>query len=287
MGAPAVLRSAVSESAEPGRAVLRLSARRLELQVVAAAAVLSLVPLAAGIVGLVWLAHRSFPAQALLERSIEASLVPGAVLAAAGIVLAWIVARTLARAISLRDAEPASARPRVTEDRLTGLLERTAFLSFADDAVCYFKRYSRSVAIMKVNVDNLSAINERYGADAGDQVLRHIADILDLSLRQTDKISRFGGDDFVVLLREIGEADTMALANRIRRAVEEIGARYADCFIPVTICIGAALVSSDDQDVGILIGRAGRALRAAKTAGRNSVLFDVLAVPAATLGRAA
>lgn len=253
--------------------------RPLGWQVIGGAALLSLAPLGAGALGLVWLAHRTGSTEAMLLRSIEASLLPGAVAAAAGIVLAWVVARTRRSDIAVRIQDPMRARVRTDEDILTGLLERTAFLAFAEDAVCYCKRYDRSVAIMKLNVDDFTGINERHGLEAGDQVIRHIADILDLSLRKTDKISRFGGDDFVVLLREIGEADTIALANRIRRAVEDIGARHADCFIPVTICIGAALVSAGDSDVGALIGRAGRALRAAKTAGHNSVLFDVPAAP--------
>ena len=98
-------------------------------------------------------------------------------------------------------------------------------------------------------------------------------------VRSTDKVARYGGEDFVVLLREIDEAQTRLLAERILKKVESAAVIHGSDAIGVTVSIGAAVVAKQDRDVEDLIERADRALYAAKDAGRNCVRMAVPADP--------
>ena len=159
------------------------------------------------------------------------------------------------------------------KDPLTGLFSQAALVAFADDAVPYFRRYKREVSILMVDVDDFQTIAQSFRVDAADTILRHVAEVLDLSVRKTDKVARFEAQRFVVLLREINEADTLALANRIRDAVSDLGVRLADRTVSVTVSIGAAIVSDQDSVSGTLIERAALALGASKSNGGNRVTF--------------
>ena len=160
------------------------------------------------------------------------------------------------------------------KDQLTGLLNRHAFMAFAEDAMACFQRYDHGFALLMVAVDDLAPGDRTLGSAAGDQVLGHVADVLDLSLRKTDKISRFDGDRFAVLLREISQADAMLLSDRMRRSVEGLGVQCGESSIPVTISIGVALACRADTGIGTLMSRADLALANARSAGPNRVCWQ-------------
>lgn len=166
-------------------------------------------------------------------------------------------------------------------DALTGLLNRRAFLAVAEDGVNYFKRYRRNFAILVVDIDFFKRVNDTYGHAAGDAVIRHVGETLGALLRTTDKVARFGGEEFVVLLREIAENDARSLAERMRNAVRQSPVAVGDHEISVSISVGVTLVSERDRDVRDVIERADHALYDAKSAGRNTVVFADLAPAAA------
>jgi diguanylate cyclase (GGDEF)-like protein len=165
-------------------------------------------------------------------------------------------------------------------------MNRRAFLAAANDAFDYHRRYDRPIAMLMADIDHFKQVNDTYGHAAGDAVIKRIGELIEDALRTTDKIGRFGGEEFVMLLREVDEESARALATRIQEkiAVSPIG--FGSKQIPVTVSIGVALVAQCDRDVSDTIERADRGLYMAKNTGRNRVFFYPLASEAAALAAA-
>lgn len=164
-----------------------------------------------------------------------------------------------------------SLREEADRDPLTGLLNRRAFLTIAADAIPYYRRYRRTVAILMIDIDLFKGVNDTYGHAGGDVVLCEVADALSFGVRATDKVSRIGGEEFVVLLREVDEAEATVIAEKLRVAIEALTMMHGPAAIKVTASIGAAVIADSDTDILALIERADLALYAAKSDGRNCV----------------
>jgi diguanylate cyclase (GGDEF)-like protein len=202
--------------------------------------------------------------------------------------------RSLLRRIGLAEERTREAELRATEnalqlqedltrlrqladtDFLTGLMNRRAFLSAADDAMKFCRRYKRSMAALMIDIDHFKKINDTHGHAAGDDAIKAIAAIIGGSIRTTDKAARFGGEEFVVLLREIDQETALLLAERMRRAIEVSTITNEHKVIPATVSIGVALFEESDRDVQDMIERADQGLYVAKKNGRNcTVLMPV------------
>lgn len=158
-------------------------------------------------------------------------------------------------------------------DPLTSLLNRRAFLPFAEDAMNYYKRYRRNLGVLMFDIDHFKRINDSFGHAAGDEVIRSVAKIIAGQIRTTDKVARFGGEEFVVLLRETDAQGAENLANRIRESVGATVVTQGLAQIDLTISVGAAIVREQDRDIEDVIERADKALYAAKSSGRNRVVL--------------
>jgi diguanylate cyclase (GGDEF)-like protein len=156
-------------------------------------------------------------------------------------------------------------------DALTGLLNRRAFLPLANDAMSYFKRYRRSICILMIDIDHFKRVNDLYGHAAGDEVIRRVGRIISDAIRTTDKVARFGGEEFVVLLRETDLKGAAVFADRIRQTVASSVFEPEGQCLTATISVGIAEAEVTDDDVDHTIERADRALYAAKSGGRNCV----------------
>ncbi len=156
-------------------------------------------------------------------------------------------------------------------DALTGLLNRRAFLPLASDAMSYFKRYRRAICVLMIDIDHFKRVNDLYGHAAGDEVIRHVGRIISDTIRATDKVARFGGEEFVVLLRETDLKGATTLADRIRQTVANTVFEPEGQCLRATISIGLAEAEFADGDVDHTLERADRALYAAKSGGRNCV----------------
>jgi len=154
-------------------------------------------------------------------------------------------------------------------DFMTGLMNRRSFLAVAEDAVAFSRRYKRSMATLMIDIDHFKKINDTYGHAAGDDAIKRVADIINQSIRTTDKAARFGGEEFVVLLREIDQETAALLADRIRSSIERATVRHGDIVIPLTVSVGLALFDETDRDVQDVIERADQGLYVAKKTGRN------------------
>ncbi|KQQ13380.1 diguanylate cyclase [Methylobacterium sp. Leaf123] len=160
-------------------------------------------------------------------------------------------------------------------DGLTGLLNRRAFLPLANDAMSYFKRYRRGICVLMIDIDHFKRVNDLYGHAAGDEVIRQVSRIIRDAIRTTDKAARFGGEEFVVLLRETDVQGAAIFADRIRQTVAGTVFEPDGQCLRATISIGMAGAEVTDDDIDRTIERADRALYAAKSAGRNCVrTFD-------------
>jgi len=195
--------------------------------------------------------------------------------------------RSLLRRIGLAEERTREAELRATEnamqlqedmlklrqladtDFMTGLMNRRSFLTVADDAVAYCRRYKRNMATLMIDIDHFKKINDTHGHAAGDDAIKRVAEIVSQSIRTTDKAARFGGEEFVVLLREIDQETAVLLADRIRTSIESATVQHGNVVIPLTVSVGLALFDESDRDVQDVIERADQGLYVAKKTGRN------------------
>jgi|GEM_PF-763659 len=161
-------------------------------------------------------------------------------------------------------------------DPLSGLLNRRAFQPFAEDAFATYKRHDRPFSILMIDADHFKAVNDRHGHRAGDDVIRSIGKVIAEEIRTTDKAARFGGEEFILLLKENTAEGAWVLAERIRQAISRQEVLSDGTRISLTVSIGLAEASPEDRDVEDTIARADRALYNAKASGRNRVSMDLL-----------
>jgi diguanylate cyclase (GGDEF)-like protein len=129
---------------------------------------------------------------------------------------------------------------------------------------------ARPVTLAMIDLDHFKALNDEHGHLVGDQVLRTVAGIIAASVRSTDVVYRYGGEEFCVLLRDTEPAVARAVAERLRDAIERTVFDIAPgCQVSITASIGLAAAQSDDASS--VLGDADRALYGAKRSGRNRV----------------
>lgn len=156
-------------------------------------------------------------------------------------------------------------------DPLTGAFNRRAFV---DAAVRERARASRSglgLSVLLLDLDRFKMVNDTHGHGAGDGVLVHFVQLLNQMLRTSDILGRTGGEEFAVLLPQTDRAAAMAIAERLRAAVEATPAPHVPHPIAVTVSIGVAEVAPGEDGIDGALNRADRALYRAKDLGRNRV----------------
>jgi diguanylate cyclase (GGDEF)-like protein len=160
-----------------------------------------------------------------------------------------------------------------TTDKLTGLANRQAFDLLMDQAIREQARSDTSLLAMLIDIDNFKPVNDRLGHLAGDSVIRQVAATLRRTLRKADIVCRWGGEEFLVVVKDTADPGGRQLAEKIREAVATAQFGYKDDTIAVTVSIGIA-VHREGETADQLIARADQALYAAKAAGRNAVHAD-------------
>ncbi|WP_265947951.1 diguanylate cyclase domain-containing protein [Dechloromonas sp. A34] len=159
------------------------------------------------------------------------------------------------------------------QDALTSLPNRLSFLMRAEQTVALFQRRNSRLALMFIDLDGFKPINDVYGHEAGDQLLQQVAARLGESVRKADLVARYGGDEFVVLLTDIGDPEaTAVLADKI---IAKLSQPYLVNEMEVVIgaSIGVAFLPDDAEDMDSLIAQADAAMYDAKRAGRNCYRF--------------
>jgi len=156
-----------------------------------------------------------------------------------------------------------------TVDAMTGLYNRTYFFSSLEREIARGDRSGRAFCLVMLDLDDLKAVNDRYGHLAGDQVLRGVADVVRGGVRKIDVAARYGGDEFVALLPETDPTGGWVLAEKIRLTIAEQGMAGID---PTpTVSVGVVSYPADGRSADALLVSADRAMYASKRSGKNRV----------------
>jgi diguanylate cyclase (GGDEF)-like protein len=163
-------------------------------------------------------------------------------------------------------------------DDLTGLFNIRGFALAANRLFAQAVRHGRATSVLMIDSDNLKAVNDGYGHEAGNRLLRHLADGIQAELRFTDIAARYGGDEFIVLLPDTPWKGAMEVAERIRNRVAGAPLEHDGRRLASSVSIGISCFPEDGATLDALASHADRALYSAKQDGRNrSVKFRAAA----------
>jgi diguanylate cyclase (GGDEF)-like protein len=181
---------------------------------------------------------------------------------------------------SLRDAAEIAEQRRIYEstvrDALTGLYNRRHLDERLDAEFAFAQRHTTALAALFIDVDHFKCINDELGHAGGDAALRALGAFFRRSMRTEDLVARFGGEEFIVVLRGIPRADVLIVAERIRAGVAAMCFEYAGHERSITVSIGLATFGEGRSypSVEALLDAADRALYRAKARGRDRVEAD-------------
>ena len=164
-------------------------------------------------------------------------------------------------------------------DKLTGLYNRQAFDTILDLAVREARRRKTPLSLIMFDIDRFKLVNDSYGHLPGDEVLKHIVRTSEHQVRESDTLCRWGGEEFLILLKECSQEDAYAVAEKIRLAVMSAPTEYNGVPIPATVSLGVAQFHSQETRE-MLLDRVDSALYEAKRAGRNATRRAEPAAPA-------
>ena len=173
----------------------------------------------------------------------------------------------------ISDKREASERYRQARDcdYLTGIANRRAFFEAAERELERSVRLPRPIVLLLFDADHFKAVNDRHGHPAGDTVLVHLATSLVAAFRPSDLVARIGGEEFAVLLPSTSVAVAQELAARFCQRIAGETVQVDGVPISYTVSGGMALAGDGAQSLDLLLRRAGQALAAARTQGRNRI----------------
>jgi diguanylate cyclase (GGDEF)-like protein len=186
-----------------------------------------------------------------------------------GMRVANLQGRLAERVVELQGARDHLARL-VSTDALTNLYSRRWWFELAATEFSRCRRYDRSFSVMVIDLDYFKQVNDTFGHDAGDKLLRAFADMLQVECRQSDILGRLGGEEFAILVPETPVGAAQKLASRIGdacRAVKVV--TPAGDEVTCSCSIGLSQVQNDDDDIDDVLRRADAALYEAKRSGRD------------------
>ncbi|XXY17045.1 diguanylate cyclase [Sorangium sp. So ce216] len=183
-------------------------------------------------------------------------------------VLASHMAVSLSNARMMRRLEELA-----TMDGLTGLLNKRAMLEVADQKITAARRFSRRLSVLVTDIDHFKKVNDTYGHDVGDVIIKGLGDVLRRAKRTTDAVARFGGEEFVVICEETDARGAMLLAERVREELGRTTFHAAGSNGPVqcqvTCSIGVATYPEAGSTWEELFKAADESLYVSKRSGRN------------------
>jgi len=180
----------------------------------------------------------------------------------------------------LREASPVIEAKRLMDtlresnlrDAMTGLHNRRFLEEYMETLVANNDRNKTTLSVLMLDLDYFKKVNDTYGHDAGDKVLKELAKTLTASVRNSDLVIRYGGEEFVIILQNTGDGYGDKVGEKIRAAVEQLKVQVATTIIQKTISIGVADFPTDSETFWQAIKFADVALYQAKEKGRNQVV---------------
>jgi diguanylate cyclase (GGDEF)-like protein len=158
-----------------------------------------------------------------------------------------------------------------TLDGLTGLLNKRALLELSGQKIRSANRFNKTLSVLICDIDWFKKVNDTYGHDVGDVVIRGFADVLRRNKRDVDILGRFGGEEFVIVCEETAEKGAVQLGERIRADLEASRFTTEQGEIQVTCSVGVTTYPTGGHDWETLFKSADEALYASKHGGRNRV----------------
>lgn len=166
------------------------------------------------------------------------------------------------------------AERQASRDGLTGLLNRASLMERFQEELLRSNRYQKSLSIIMMDLDNFKSVNDTWGHQAGDEVLKGLAVTILRQVRITDVAGRYGGEEFLILATDTEPANALRLAERIRRDMESLSFVFGGEPLRVTLSQGVAgKTFTQDLELPELVRRADLALYRAKKSGKNRVEF--------------
>ena len=161
-----------------------------------------------------------------------------------------------------------AAHNKAIRDPLTGAPNRLAYEERINNELNRYERYATPVSLMVWDVDHFKKVNDTYGHQAGDKVLKVITDFMSERIRSVDFIARYGGEEFVVVLPETRDNDAATIAEELRKGIAELNFHYHGSRVEITASCGFTECRTGDTPASIF-ERADKALYQAKQQGRN------------------
>ncbi len=182
--------------------------------------------------------------------------------------------------VYLREAAPVLETKKLMEtlresslrDPMTGLNNRRFLEEYVDTLVATVQRRKARVAVMMLDLDFFKMVNDTYGHDAGDTVIKALAKVLRQSVRTSDLVIRYGGEEFLIVLNDTPPEDADIVAEKIRASVEALDIQAGSTLIKKTISIGVSDFPNDSDTFWQAVKFADVALYQAKETGRNRVI---------------
>jgi diguanylate cyclase (GGDEF)-like protein/PAS domain S-box-containing protein len=184
----------------------------------------------------------------------------------------WIGWSSIVRDITEQEAEAEKLLYLSRHDPLTGLLNRRSMRERLEEERLRCRRTGGSYATIMLDIDWFKRINDRYGHEGGDVVLKEMATLMSETVRSTDWVGRWGGEEFLILLPETAAEGGVGLAEKIRSRIAEKAIAYGNRAISVTITAGVAACLDPEETIDGCVRRADEALLAGKGSGRDRVV---------------
>jgi diguanylate cyclase (GGDEF)-like protein len=186
--------------------------------------------------------------------------------------------KTLEKKVYIRTKELRDANKKLieisTKDYLTNIPNRRHFFEIGTKSLHIAKRENIHLSVICIDIDFFKNINDTYGHNIGDEILKLISKNMNKYIRKSDILARIGGEEFAILLNNTNEKNAYILAEKIRLAIKNLSYRNNDIEIKTTITLGISQLRQEDNDLDSIIIRADKALYQAKNTGRNkSVIY--------------
>jgi diguanylate cyclase (GGDEF)-like protein len=159
-------------------------------------------------------------------------------------------------------------------DELTGLSNRRCFETTFEKEFLRASRYSNKLTLVMFDIDHFKAVNDTYGHQCGDFVLKQVANAALQTFRKTDTVFRYGGEEFAVILTETDIEQSIIPLERFRKTIQTLGLNYLGQQIDVTVSIGACQLTSEMTTKEEFLQKADEALYEAKNSGRNKTVLS-------------
>lgn len=159
------------------------------------------------------------------------------------------------------------------EDPLTKAANRRYFSAIIESKIREYKIMGTTFGIAFLDIDNFKHVNDTYGHEVGDKVLKILAETIQSNLRKHDSLGRWGGEEFVILFSDVDSEGLLIVAEKIRKLIASSSLHLSDQNLNVTVSIGATIVVDNDDPESIVM-RADQNMYISKKSGKNKVTID-------------